>query len=133
MALASRILSFWRETTQAIQDAQKPVRVLRALSWEPQVARDFFATRARELPRPVYRVGLDAPAVVARFAEIRSKLTGENEMERLLRATCDSYVGAARLLAAVGTREFHALSCELYGRPRTMLRDGKTTNLALAR
>src|SRR5581483_147965 len=38
----------------------------------------------------------------------------------------------ARLLAAVGTREFYARSVECYGRPDSLSCDGKTTNTALA-
>ncbi|HJZ88503.1 MAG TPA: flavohemoglobin expression-modulating QEGLA motif protein [Polyangia bacterium] len=133
MAISPRYLEFLRSTTQAIQDAQKPVRILRALSWPVEVARDFFARGARELPRPVYGASRDAAAAVTRFTELEARLGGDNEMERFLRATCDSYRTAARMLASVGSEDFYRHSCDLYGRPESAIRDGKTTNLELAR
>jgi len=119
--------------TAKILDAQRPVRVMRNISWSENVARDFFAQGGRELPRPTYQVPFDVDAVVARFLEIRAELAGTNEIERYLRDTCDSYVLAARMLGAMGTKEFHGFSRELYGHPTSPTCDGKTTNLALAR
>src|SRR5438105_1873066 len=132
MPLQARTLEFLKAVSQEIHEAQKPLRILRALAWQEPVARDFFERGARELPRPVYCVPVETEAAAARFGEIARKLGGQNELERLLRETCESYQMAARLLAAVGTREFHRFSCELYGRPSSVACDGKTTNLALA-
>jgi uncharacterized protein (TIGR02421 family) len=132
MPVASRTIEFFKAITQAIQEAQRPVRILRALAWDESVARDFFARGARGLPRPSYRNGFDAPAVVRRFADIRARIGGDNEVERFLRDTCDSYTTAARMLGAVGTPEFYQRSCELYGRPDSVACDGKTSNLQLA-
>ena len=124
---------FLETITAKIIDAQRPVRVMRTISWSEEVARDFFAEEGRKLPRPRYQVPFDVEAVVARFLEIRSELAGVNEIERYLRDTCDSYVLAARMLGAMGTRDFHGFSRELYGHPNSPTCDGKTTNLSLAR
>ena len=103
------------------------------MSWPADVGREFFARGARELPQPVYRVPFDVAEVVTRFEQIRGGLSGQNEAERYLRDTCDSYATAARMLGQVGTKQFHALSRDLFGHPNSPTCDGKTTNLALAR
>ena len=132
MPLQASTLSFLEAVSQQIHEAQKPLRILRALAWQEQVARDFFERGAKELPRPVYCVPAVADDAASRFSELAKKVAGQNEIERWLRETCESYHIAARMLAAVGTRDFHRFSCELYGRPASVACDGKTTNLALA-
>ncbi len=37
-----------------IVHAPKPIRVLRAINWDPHVHERFFKAGARELPRPEY-------------------------------------------------------------------------------
>lgn len=133
MPIPARTIELLKDVTVRIAEAQRPVRIMRTVSWTEDVARDFFARGARELPRPTYEVTFDVAEVVSSFVEIRRGLVGHNEVERFLRDTCDSYITAARMLAAVGTREFHAFSRELYGHPNSPTCDGKTTNLALAR
>jgi uncharacterized protein (TIGR02421 family) len=132
MPLQARTLSFLETVSQEIHEAQKPLRILRALAWQEAVARDFFARGAQELPRPVYCVPVATDDAATRFGELARKVAGQNEIERWLRETCESYERAARMLGAVGTGEFHRFSCELYGRPASVACDGKTTNLALA-
>jgi uncharacterized protein (TIGR02421 family) len=132
MAIA-RTIELLRNATAKMAEAQRPVRIMRTLTWNEDVARTFFARGARELPRPEYRIPFELAAVVESFEDIRAPLDGQNEIERFLRDTCDSYITAARMLAAVGTRAFHKLSRELYGHPNSPTADGKTTNLALAR
>ena len=59
-------------------------------------------------------------------------MRGHNAIESFLRDTCDAYATAARMLAAVGTRDFYHHAVELYGRPASLTVDRKTTNLDLA-
>ena len=37
-----------------LRNAEKPVRVLRAVAWGPEVAERFFASGAKELPQVSY-------------------------------------------------------------------------------
>src|SRR5262249_13941931 len=67
-----------------------------------------------------------------RFQKLRARVPGENETERLLRDTCDSWIAGARMLEAVGTRLFYERSVECYGRPASVSCDGRTTNIDLA-
>jgi uncharacterized protein (TIGR02421 family) len=59
-------------------------------------------------------------------------VTGGGAIETFLRETCDSFATAARMLEAVGTKDFYYHSVELYGRPGSLTADRKTTNLDLA-
>lgn len=133
MNIPDRTIEFLKDVNAQITEAQKPVRIMRTLTWTEDVAREFFAKQGRELPRPEYRVPFEVDEVVTSFTQIRAQVGGQNEIERFLRDTCDSYITAARMLAAVGTRPFHAFSRDLYGHPNSPTTDGKTTNLALAR
>jgi uncharacterized protein (TIGR02421 family) len=122
-----------RQISDAISEAQRPVRILRALAWGDEVKRDFFAGGARELPRPTYEPPrFDPQQQAARLREIAGALDPSVGAERLLHDTCESYAIAAEMLGAIGTQRFTELSTTLYGRPDSISCDGRTTNLALA-
>ena len=103
MAVSPRCLELLREVSAEILEAQRPIRVLRAISWDESVERGFFASGARELPRPQYRVVPDWGASLERFRALKARVMGENAVERFLRETCESFATAARMRAAVGT------------------------------
>ncbi len=115
-----------------ILEAQRPIRVLRLLSWSDEIERKFLAADGRELPRPDYRIDADVAESGARFRELKARLPGDNAIEVFLRDTCDAFATAARMLAAAGTRDFYHHSVELYGRPGSLTADRRTTNLDLA-
>ncbi len=133
MALAEQLVSLLREASAEILDAQRPIRILRTLSWTAEVEEAFFAGGARELPRPLYRVAPEVNTALERLRALQARLTGENEIERFLRETAGSLATAARMLLAVGTKDFYYHSVELYGRPASLASDRHTTNLGLAR
>lgn len=121
------------EVAPEILDAQRPIRVLRVLAWDPEVERSFFDSKAQALPRPSYKIPADSLAKsLERFRALRARLVGDNALERYLRETCEAFETAARMLLAVGTREFYFHSAEIYGRPGSLAPDRRTTNLDLA-
>jgi uncharacterized protein (TIGR02421 family) len=130
--ISERLVTLLREASAEILEAQRPIRVLRALAWPDEVEANFFAAGAKALPRPTYRVSPDLPTSLERFRALAARLSGENEIERFLRDTCASMATAARMLTAVGTKEFYFHSVELYGRPASLSADRHTTNLDLA-
>jgi uncharacterized protein (TIGR02421 family) len=132
VAVSERLVALLREASAEILDAQRPIRVLRALAWPEEVGQQFFAARARELPRPTYRISPDLAPSLERFRALAGRLSGQSEIERFLRDTCASMATAARMLTAVGTKEFYFHSVELYGRPASLSADRRTTNLDLA-
>ena len=133
MAVSARCLELLREVSAGILEAQRPIRVLRAISWDENVERAFFESNASELPKPVYRVPGDVAASLERFRALKTRVLGDNAIERFLRETCESFATAARMLAAVGTKDFYFHSVEIYGRPASLTADRRTTNLDLAR
>jgi uncharacterized protein (TIGR02421 family) len=125
---------YLRSLSDEILRAQKPLRVLRAINWGPQVHQRFFKQGARELPRPEYPpLGFDPEELAAALAAIRKRIRGRNPVEELLRHKCDELAGVARMLGARGTRRFYELSRRLYGDPRDRFPDHDADNLAIAR
>jgi uncharacterized protein (TIGR02421 family) len=133
VAVSARCLELLREVSAEILEAQRPIRVLRAISWDENVERAFFASKACALPRPEYRVAPEVAVSLERFRALKTRVMGDNAIERFLRETCESFATAARMLAAVGTRDFYFHSVEIYGRPASLTADRRTTNLDLAR
>jgi uncharacterized protein (TIGR02421 family) len=134
VTVSDRCRDLLARVSAQILEAQRPLRVLRALSWDGGVERAFFAAGGRELPRPVYQVPVaDIEASLERFRAFKTEVGGENAIERFLRETCEAFATASRMLLAVGTKDFYYHSAELYGRPESLSADRKTTNLDLAR
>jgi uncharacterized protein (TIGR02421 family) len=133
VAVPERLVTLLREASAEILEAQRPIRVLRALAWPDEVEERFFAAGAKELPRPTYRVSPDLAPSLERFRALAARLSGQSEIERFLRDTCASMATAARMLVSVGTKEFYFHSVELYGRPASLSADRHTTNLDLAK
>ena len=134
MTVSARCQDLLRQVSAGILEAQRPVRVLRCLTWDPAVERTFFEGGAQVLPEPVYSVPTtEILRSLERFRELKAAVGGDNGIERFLRDTCDSFETASRMLLAVGTRAFYFHSAELYGRPGSLSADRKTTNLDLAR
>jgi uncharacterized protein (TIGR02421 family) len=125
---------YLRRISDAILHAQKPIRVLRAINWGPQVHERFFRHGARELPRPEYPpLGFDPAEKTRELRAIRRQIRGKNRVEELLRRKCDEFVLVVQLLAARGTKRFYDLSRRVYGDPRDRFPDHNVDNLAIAR
>jgi uncharacterized protein (TIGR02421 family) len=134
VTVSARCQDLLRQVSAGILEAQRPVRVLRCLTWDPAVERAFFEAGAQVLPEPVYTVPTaEIQRSLERFRELKAVVGGDNGIERFLRDTCDAFETASRMLLAVGTRAFYFHSAELYGRPGSLSADRKTTNLDLAR
>jgi uncharacterized protein (TIGR02421 family) len=132
LALSSKAYELLRSVSAEILEAQRPLRVLRALTWTDEAERAFFASGARELPRPEYRLGPEVGPAGERFRALKTALAGGGAIEAFLRETCDAFSTASRMLLAVGTKDFYYHSVELYGRPASLTADRRTTNLDLA-
>ena len=133
MAISARLVTFLRDISAEILEAQKPLRVIRVLDWPDEIEREFFARGASVLPQPSYQVPPGVSDALVAFQALAQRLRGDNEVERFLCRTCDSMATAARMLLGIGTRDFYHQSVELYGRPRGLSSDRRTTNLDLAR
>jgi uncharacterized protein (TIGR02421 family) len=125
---------YLRRLSDAILHAQRPIAVLRAINWGPQVHERFFKHGARELPRPEYPdLGYDPEAKVKELREVRRGIRGRNAVEDLLRRKCDEFILVVQMLAARGTKRFYELSRRIYGDPRDRFPDHHVDNLGIAR
>lgn len=126
--------AYLRRISDAIVQAQKPIRVLKAINWDPLVHERFFRSGAKELPRPTYPpLGFEPKEKVRELRAIRRQIRGRNAVEDLLRRRCDEFVAQVEMLAARGTRRFYEISRRVYGDPRDRFPDHHTDNLAIAR
>lgn len=122
---------------QRIVEAQRPIRVLQALRWEPAVEEAFRRSRFRELPRvgpddyAKVDLGFDPKAKMEEFDAlahtIETDLGTQDAIGRILVATAVEYRDVARMLDARGTQEFYTFSKRLYGSPKDKFPDNKTS------
>ncbi len=125
---------YLRRISDEIVHAQRPIRVLRAINWDPHVHERFFKSGAKELPRPEYpALGFSPRDKVRELRAVRRKIRGRNPVEELLRRRCDEFATIAEMLAARGTRRFYEISRKIYGDPRDRFPDHNVDNLAIAR
>ena len=117
-----------RRLSDALVDAQKPIRILDAIKWDHQVELDFFAAKARELPKvdasSYARVplGFDPPRKASELRElaalIGSELGAQDDLGKLMAEIAAEYALACEMLAARGTSRFYEISRTLYGSPK---------------
>lgn len=115
-----------------LRKAERPVRILRAVAWGPEVQKGFFDSKEKELPEVTYQ-RLDAAPVHAAVAEAKAMIDGTGPVHDWLRRTADTIDIAAAMLASLGTKDFHRCSLELYGSPQTELMNCDVRPLDLAR
>jgi uncharacterized protein (TIGR02421 family) len=125
--------TYLRRLSDAIVHAQRPIRILKALNWSPQVHVRFFKQGATEMPEPEYPpLGYDAKAKIRELVALRRQIKGRNPVETALRRKCDEFVEIVRMLEARGTRRFYHHSVRLYGQPRQAFKDSGVDNLEIA-
>jgi uncharacterized protein (TIGR02421 family) len=122
---------------QRIVDAQRPIRVLQALRWEPSVEEAFRRSKFRELPSvgpddyAKVDLGFEPKAKIEEFDAIaesaENELGSKDPIGRILVASAIDFREVVRMLVARGTKEFHAFSKKLYGSPKDKFPDGKTS------
>ncbi len=121
------------QMVEALAKGGAKVRVLEAIAWPRAVEERFFADGAGSLPEVSYEVdrdGLDAR--VGDLTAAEDSLDGDDPVTVWLRSTIGSMRDACRLLLAMGTTEYHRISRELYGGPRTRFHGGSERNIDLA-
>lgn len=126
--------AYLRRLSDALVHVQKPIRILKALNWDPQVHARFFRQGARELPEPAYApLDYDPADKVRELMQLRRQIRGRNPVEAALRRKCEEFVDVVRMLSARGTRRFYHHSVRIYGQPRQAFRDSGVDNVEIAR
>jgi uncharacterized protein (TIGR02421 family) len=108
--------TYLRRISDEIVAVQKPIRILKAINWDPKVHRRFFARNATELPEVEYPpLDFDPSDRIQQLAAVKRKAHGKNPVEAMLRRKCDEFSLVIRMLSARGTKRFYPFSVELYG------------------
>ncbi len=114
-----------RELSDRIVEAQRPIRILDAIKWGPELQEAFFASGCKEQP-PVTETYYDATPLNfdprekrQQFHDIERDITSKlgqfSPVGQIMKRMCREYVTVVRMLSARGTPEFSSLSQELYG------------------
>lgn len=113
------------ELSERIVRAQKPIRILDAIKWSPEIKEFFFKHKFKRLP-PVdkefyslYPLPYSTVEKIEEFYDIERdihKYLGQfSGIGNIMMRICREYREAVRMLHARGTSEFSKISAELYG------------------
>jgi uncharacterized protein (TIGR02421 family) len=143
---ASSQRSTYRQRIRALSDrlveAQRPIRILDAITWDDSIERCFFARGGRELPpvtseyyhsRPL---PFDPEAKIEELhgieRDVRRQL-GDDALGEILTRMCEEYRGVVWMLARRGTPAFGKMSAKLYGSAGESCHDGALSLADLGR
>ncbi len=117
---------------QYLRQAERPMRILRSVSWAPSIRGDFFANKEEKLPTVSYPKfdGLESRAAIGKAREL---LVGEHPTTVWLERLATTLETTALMLESMGTSDFFTYSSILYRPPTHKLIDGKTRTIDLAR
>ncbi|CAN5448952.1 flavohemoglobin expression-modulating QEGLA motif protein [soil metagenome] len=115
-----------RELSDRIVAAQRPIRVLDALKWHPEVKEEFFRNKFKKLPNVdanYYAQNNLLPFNIEQqrqeFYDIERDVTKQlgqyNPAGKIMQRICHEYRWVLDLLQARGTPEFTKISQALYG------------------
>ncbi|MBI2790417.1 MAG: flavohemoglobin expression-modulating QEGLA motif protein [Gammaproteobacteria bacterium] len=125
-----------KRLSDAIVNAQAPIRILDAVKWDSKIKERFFAQKFKEQPvvtAEYYRenVNLDWPKQRQLFHLIERAVTKElgqyNPVGQMMRRICGEYLRVLHMLERRGTLEFSYLSQELYGSAKDVFHVGDPT------
>lgn len=132
-----------RELSDRIVIAQKPIRVLDSLKWNPQVEEYFFKHKFKKLPEinsEYYQkenpLCFNPTDKIEEFHEIdraiRRKLGQYSGVGSIMERMCHEYCQVIAMLQARGTPRFTEISQELYGSSEDVFHVGAPTLKDLA-
>lgn len=115
-----------------LKHAERPVRILRSVSWPSDIKTEFFRQGEQVLPQVSYPV-FDGGVTREYVAKARAICEGDHAVFAWLRRTADTLEIAAAMLENMGTQSFYTHSVQLFGTPSQTLLDGRTKTVNLAR
>ena len=114
-----------RELSEQIVAAQKPIQILDAVKWGPELREAFFKAKAKKLPavdHAYYQqraLPFDPDAKIAEFHDIERninrKLGQFSGIASIMLHTCHEYRTAIEMIKARGSAQFSQYSVDLYG------------------
>ncbi len=131
-----------RTLSDAIVEAQGPMRILNAIKWDDEIRDTFFASDCREQPAvdadwyADRELGFDLDATRENFLDIELQINQSlgttSQLAQLLKSTCEQYRLTLDLLEARGTEAFGPLAAQLYGTTDDVFHAGGPTVADLA-
>jgi uncharacterized protein (TIGR02421 family) len=132
-----------RELSERIVAAQKPIRILDAIKWDPEVKKLFFKNKCKKLPhvtRDYYQennpLQFDPLKKIEEFhdieRQIRRKLGQYSGVGSIMMRMSREYARVVEMLMARGTPKFTEISQELYGSSEDAFHIGAPTLKDLA-
>jgi uncharacterized protein (TIGR02421 family) len=132
-----------QQLSDAIVVAQKPIRILDALKWDPEIREKFLKNKCRKLPAitPEYYqqktpLQFDAAKKMEEFRDIerdiRRRLGQYSGVGSIMQRMCREYGRVIEMLQARGTPKFTEISQELYGSSEDAFHVGAPTLRDLA-
>jgi len=120
-----------KKLSERIVEAQRPIRILDAIKWDPSIEIELRKSGYREMPKigPEYyakqSVGFDAQLKLEEFDQIAKDVTlhlGDTDaLGKLLRTIAEEYQDVIHMLSHRGTKKFWEYSRKLYGSPKDTL------------
>jgi uncharacterized protein (TIGR02421 family) len=129
--------------SERIVEAQKPIRILNAIKWPPDIQARFFESKFKEPPQLDVGVYANNPLnfepdqkteeLYAIERDIRRQLGQFSGIANIMLRMCREYREVVRLIMARGTNEFSKISQELYGSAQDAFYAGAPTLRDLAK
>ena len=116
--------------SELIYRASLKVKILRHISWPPEVKYQFFKRNCQKLPEHSY------PKFASKeLDQILLKIDGQlgdTKYDLWLKNKLEDIILSANMLKASGTKNFFDISSKIYGLPTTLVHDGQTKPLDLS-
>jgi uncharacterized protein (TIGR02421 family) len=132
-----------KRLSQRIVDAQRPIRILDAIKWDPSVEAELKKSRFKSIPKlgPEFycktELGFDPQRKLEDLAgiarDIDLHLGATDEIGGLLKRVTEQYSDVVHLLLNRGTPQFAHFSRKLYGSPKDTFFEDKNTITDLGR
>lgn len=113
------------ELSERLVKIQRPIRILDAIKWGPEVKEDFFKNKCKKLPEVTREYYYQQPLsfdvtqkkeeLYALERDLRRLLGQFNPAGNIMQRMCREYREVVRMLEARGTPEYSKISQELYG------------------
>jgi len=130
-----------KRLSQRLVDAQRPIRILDAIKWDPSVEAELRKGKFKKMPivgpeqYALIELGFDPKAKLDELGEIvtdiRTTLGAEDPLTGLLVSITEQYIDVVHMLLNRGTRKFWEYSCKLYGSPKDRFFEDKNRILDL--
>lgn len=118
--LADDARDLLERVSKALTTLRSRGNLLEGIAWSREVEERFFASKCMRLPEPEYAIDRDAlEDEDARLEVLARSIEGDEPIPSYLRAAVRSAVDRNRLLLAIGTKAFGAISREIFGGART--------------